>query len=258
VQTDDSLLTGHYAQKQIFSPSRLVAWSHRQRFRTARTLVAPFAGRPLLDYGCGDGTFLAIVHDLFPEALGVDAAKDQVADCARRFAQVAGLSFAPPDRLSSAAGRGHFGVVVCMEVLEHCPDDSQNRVLDDIAGAAAPQALVLFSVPIEIGPALVAKQSARALVALRGLSEYASRERYRPGEMARMVFARADTAIPREEYVVERDEAVMRYTGHKGFNWRTLQRSIEKRFALDRRLFSPMPYMGPWLNSQVWFVCRNR
>ena len=60
-----------------------------------RQLVAPFAGRRLLDYGCGDGTFLALVQDLFPEALGVDVAADQVADCARRFAGSPGITFLP-------------------------------------------------------------------------------------------------------------------------------------------------------------------
>jgi hypothetical protein len=110
-------------------------------------------------------------------------------------------------------------------------------------------------VPIEIGLPLVAKQGARALVALGGLSEYATRERYRPAELARMLFARAGTAFPREEYG---GESGSRFTGHKGFNWRRLQQLIEERFEVERRLFSPLPLLGAWLNSQVWFVCRKR
>jgi len=57
----DLLSRGHYARKQIFSRSRLVAWSHGSRFDLARRLVAPRAGQRLLDYGCGDGTFLGLV-----------------------------------------------------------------------------------------------------------------------------------------------------------------------------------------------------
>ena len=76
---------GHYAKKQLLSPSGLVRWSHGSRFRLARQLVAPFAGRHLLDYGGGDGTFLDQVQDLFPAAVGVDVAADQLVDCVVRF-----------------------------------------------------------------------------------------------------------------------------------------------------------------------------
>jgi 2-polyprenyl-3-methyl-5-hydroxy-6-metoxy-1,4-benzoquinol methylase len=221
----------------------------------ARQLVAPFAGRRLLDYGCGDGTFLALVQDMFPEALGVDVAADQVADCARRFAGAPGIAFLPTSSLDDPRHLNRYDIVVCMEVLEHCPDDIQLSVLDEMLAVTTPGGTVVISVPIEIGPPLAAKQSARALVALGGLSEYASRERYRPGELARMLFAGADTAIPRVEYEAE---AGSRFTGHKGFNWRRLQKTIERRFDVERRLFSPLPVLGAWLNSQVWFVCRKR
>jgi 2-polyprenyl-3-methyl-5-hydroxy-6-metoxy-1,4-benzoquinol methylase len=245
---------GHYAQKQLLSPSGLVRWSHGSRFRLARELVAPFAGQPLLDYGCGDGTFLALVQDLFPTAVGVDVAADQIADCALRFAGAPGIAFFSTDGLNDPRHRDRYEIVVCMEVLEHCPDDVQVTVLDQIFTATAPRGTVVISVPIEIGPPLLAKQSARALVALGGLSEYATRERYQPGELVRMVFAGPETAIPRDEYEGDRGS---RFTGHKGFNWRRLQRTIEQRFDVERRLFSPLPRLGAWLNSQVWFVCRK-
>jgi 2-polyprenyl-3-methyl-5-hydroxy-6-metoxy-1,4-benzoquinol methylase len=250
----NQILPGHYAQKQLLSPSGLVRWSHASRFRLARELVEPFAGRRLLDYGSGDGTFLSLVQDLFPEALGVDIAADQIADCVRRFAGSPGITFLVTDRLNDSLHVNRYQIVVCMETLEHCPDDIQLTVLDHIYRMTSPGGTVVISVPIEIGPPLLAKQGARALVALGGLSEYATRERYQPGELVRMLFAGADTKIPREEY---KSELGSRFTGHKGFNWRRLQRTIERRFAFERRLFSPLPMLGAWLNSQVWFVCRK-
>jgi 2-polyprenyl-3-methyl-5-hydroxy-6-metoxy-1,4-benzoquinol methylase len=245
---------GHYARKQLFSRSGLVRWSHGSRFRLARELVAPFARRRLLDFGCGDGTFLSLVQDLFPEAIGVDAAADQIADCVLRFAGVPGIAFLSAADLDHPRYRNRFDVVTCMEVLEHCPDDVQVTVLDRFLGLLSPRGVVIISVPIEIGPPLVAKQAARALVALGGLSEYATRERYRPGELVRMVCAGARTTIPREEYG---GDAGSRFTGHKGFNWRRLQAVIEPRLVVERRLFSPLPPLGAWLNSQAWFVCRR-
>jgi 2-polyprenyl-3-methyl-5-hydroxy-6-metoxy-1,4-benzoquinol methylase len=244
---------GHYAQKQLLSRSRLVRWSHGGRFAMARSLVAPFAGGKLLDYGCGDGTFLALVHEQFPHGVGVDVAADQISDCQRRFASLPGIAFQTTDRLNNAEHVRRYDVVVCMEVLEHCPDDIQGAVLDQIVNVAAPDGTVVISVPIEIGPPLAAKQAARALMAVTGMSEYAHRERYQPGELVRMVLASEHTAIPRPEY----EGSGTRYTGHKGFNWRRLERSVERRLAIERRVFSPMPMLGSWLNSQVWFVCRT-
>src|SRR5262245_18873980 len=128
-QRSELISSGHYARKQILSRSRLVAWSHGSRFETARRLAAPYAGSRLLDYGCGDGTFLALVHDLFPDAHGVDADSAQIAGCAHRFVSLRGLTFATTRDLSNPEHAGQYDVVVCMEVLEHCPADVQQRVI---------------------------------------------------------------------------------------------------------------------------------
>jgi hypothetical protein len=73
----------------------------------------------------------------------------------------------------------------------------------------------------------------------------------------RMIFAGPATPFAREEYVgADSGGRPSRYTGHKGFNWKKLERAIADRFTIERRLFSPMPLLGSLLNSQVWFVCR--
>jgi 2-polyprenyl-3-methyl-5-hydroxy-6-metoxy-1,4-benzoquinol methylase len=249
---------GHYAQKQLFSRSRLVAWSHASRFEMARQLVAPRAGQRLLDYGCGDGTFVAQVHDLFPSATAVDVSSSQLRDCARRFASLEGLIFAHVDHLDENDAHAAFDVVTCMEVLEHCPDRIQIDVLDRIARVTAVDGLVIISAPIEVGPSLAAKHLARSVVAMRGLTEYTNGERYRMSEFARMLFARRGTAIVRDEQTaIDEEGRVSSFTGHKGFNWRSLEVLIGRRFIIEHRLFTPMRLMGPMLNSQVWFVCRK-
>lgn len=254
----DVLAGGHYARKQIFSRNRLVAWSHTRRFAVARQLVSPYAGRRLLDYGSGDGTFLAMVHDLFPSALGVDIEPAQVRECADRLSSLTGLTFATTDAIGQAHYSGEFQVVTCMEVLEHCPEDVRERVLDDLRRLLAPDGTLIVSVPIETGPSLAGKQAARAFASLTGLREYDRRERYTAREFLEMFFAGPHTAIPRAESTMTlADGRVLRFTGHKGFNWRALERALQTRFVVERRLFSPMPVFGGMLNSQAWFVCRS-
>jgi hypothetical protein len=62
----------HYANKQILSNNQIIAWSHSSRFQTTKKLIESYVGSDskLLDYGCGDGTFLQIVSDVVSEAVG--------------------------------------------------------------------------------------------------------------------------------------------------------------------------------------------
>ncbi len=250
---------GHYARKQIFSRNAIVAWSHRRRFALARELASAGAGGALLDYGCGDGTFVALAHDLFRETVGADIDVEQVRDCRRRLSSIANVQLASIDELRDPADTGHYDAVVCMEVLEHCPVDVQPSVLADLDRLVRPHGVVVISVPIEIGPTLAVKQAVRAAAAAMGLAEYAMRERYRVSEFMRMLLARESSQIERRATVtINAQGDTVRFHGHKGFNWRALARLVDRAFVIERQLYSPVPLTGWWLNSQVWFVCRKR
>src|SRR3954454_6117120 len=93
IDVSDLLASGDYARKQIYCPSRVVAWSHGSRFRLAARLAASASGGRLLDYGCGDGTFMALTHGSFAEAVGADIDVEQLAECRRRLADLSGLMF---------------------------------------------------------------------------------------------------------------------------------------------------------------------
>src|SRR6478672_9294546 len=90
---------GHYARKQIFSRNAIVAWSHRRRFAMARELASAGAGGALLDYGCGDGTFIALAHDLFRETTGTDVDVEQLRDCQQRLGGVDDVRFSSVEEL---------------------------------------------------------------------------------------------------------------------------------------------------------------
>jgi 2-polyprenyl-3-methyl-5-hydroxy-6-metoxy-1,4-benzoquinol methylase len=146
--------------------------------------VAGGAGRRLLDYGCGDGTFVAMVHDGFATACGVDVEPDQIAGCRARLGDLPGVRFAMT-REMGAPETAAWDVVTCMEVLEHCLEPERRRIIAELGRLCAPGGLVVVSVPIETGPSLVGKQLVRAVAGLRGLGDYAHRERYSPIEMLR-------------------------------------------------------------------------
>ncbi|HEX9365881.1 MAG TPA: class I SAM-dependent methyltransferase [Vicinamibacterales bacterium] len=216
--------------------------------------MAAGEGGRLLDYGCGDGTFVAMVHDTFTQSHGVDVEPDQIAGCRERLGDLPGVSFAMTRDLG-ASDAGAWTVVTCMEVLEHCLEPERRRILDELSRLCAPDGRVVVSVPIETGPSLVGKQAVRAIAGLRGLGDYAHRERYSPLEMLR---GAAGLAVPRVVFEGHGATGTFPYYGHKGFEWRDVQREIAERLSIERRTFSPVPWGGSLLNSQVWFICRPR
>ena len=253
----DPLRSGEYARKQLFGRG-LIGWSHARRFGAARRMVQPYAGATLLDYGCGDGTFLALVRDLFPHSVGAEIDQALVEDARRRFGERDGLRFIHTDEVA-ALPDGGFGVVTCMEVLEHCTPEAAEGVIARMRRLVAPDGVVIVSVPVETGAALLVKTAARAVAGLRGVSGYQDREHYTAGELARMVFAGPGTAIHRPVYETRfPNGAPNRYHGHKGFNWRRLAARLQRDFHLRETRFSPVPVLGGLINSQAWFICSPR
>jgi 2-polyprenyl-3-methyl-5-hydroxy-6-metoxy-1,4-benzoquinol methylase len=251
---DELLRDGDYARKQIYCPSRVVRWSHGSRFDVARRLVAPRAGGRLLDYGCGDGTFVAMMHRDFRETVGLDVDPDGVAECRARLGHLSGVRF-DVTRHALRTAPGPWDVITCMEVLEHCIERERRRVLDELASLAGPAGLVVISAPIEVGPSVAAKQLFRALAGLRQLGDYRHRERYTAVEMLRSV---ARMPVSRQAFEGKSADGVYHYYGHKGFDYRDLAAEIHQRFRIRQQLFSPMPWLGALLNSQVFFVCEMR
>lgn len=250
----DPLASGDYARKQIYCPSLVVSWSHGSRFKLAAALAREAGGSRLLDYGCGDGTFLALTREAFPAAVGADVDEQQLADCRSRFAAVPGVTFVHTSALDGPEHAGAYDTVMCMEVLEHCPEAERVRVLDVLRRLAAAGGRIVISVPIEIGPALLGKQLFRAVAAWRGHGDYRYRETYTPRELLAAALARPN--LTRARYRVEKNGQPFDYCGHKGFDWRHLEREIRDRLVVERRLFTPIRALGPLANSQAWFVCR--
>src|SRR5262249_14491477 len=152
---------------------------------------------------------------------GTDIDASQLAECRRRLGHLTGVTFVEASSLAGSVHADGYDVVTCMEVLEHCTDPERVRVLDELRRRTLPTGLIVISVPIEIGPALVGKQFFRAVAAWRGHGDYRHRETYSPGELLAAALARRNLA--RAEYSVDTPQGPLQYCGHKGFDWRVLE-----------------------------------
>jgi SAM-dependent methyltransferase len=248
-----SVQGGHYYKAQIGNKSRVIAWSHSSRFTTALRLIDQ-PGCNLLDYGCGDGTFLAMAADHVAIGHGVDVNVNQVDDCRSRLAGLDKLTFSVPEGLAGREYDGGFDIITCMETLEHVPEPVVDAVLTDLRRLVAPDGRVIISVPVEIGPSFILKQTIRALARQRGNSSYHLTERYGAWDAARMLFAGRQTVVPRRAFNVDGTEF---YT-HFGFNWRRMRDWVSQYLRVERTLFTPVGGFGGLVGSQAYFVCRSR
>ena len=252
---NSAIRAGSYAQKQIFSRDSLVAWSHRRRFDTALRLARGFQGRRVLDFGSGDGTFLAMLMmsaEAPAEGVGVDSSAHAVDDCRARYRAESRLSFAHVRELDSGAHLHRYDAVFCMEVLEHVVDWAP--VLASLSRLLALDGRLIISVPVEIGIPVMVKQTARRVAGWRGIGHYPGTTSYSWAELLSAVFAGPRQHVVRPVF----NKPDGQTHDHKGFNWKVLLEWLKGPFEVDRVLSSPVPMLGPSLATQVWFVARPR
>ena len=267
----DAVRSGHYAKKQIHSRSALISWSHRGRFATGLRLAREVGGARVLDYGCGDGTFLAMLLGSDPAtgrikalsrpgvgsdhirlAVGAELHRSMVDDCRKRFEGHATLRFDLVDDLKRPDVQGSFDTIFCMEVFEHVVDPAP--ILDRVHRLLAPGGALVISVPIETGLPVIVKQVVRRAAGWRGIGHYPGTTGYTPMELVRSVFAGSSPHIQRPVFSHQDGS---QFHDHKGFNWRVLRTLIAERFDLVQQTTSPVGVLGPHLGTQRWFIARK-
>ena len=249
---DSVIRQGHYASKQIFSKAGIISWSHRRRFQIGLQLGRQFAGQRVMDYGCGDGTFLAMLlaSGAAPAmAVGSELQRSTVEECQSRLGTPS-LRFVLVDDLEDT---GTFEGVFCMEVLEHVVEP--DAILERLERRLAPNGKLLISVPVETGLPLLLKQTVRRLAGWFHIGDYPGIHTYKTAEIIAGVFAGSRQHIQRP---IDSIEWGLTFPDHKGFNWRAFRGILEQRFEIDRIIGSPISWLPPQFGSQVWFVMRKK
>ena len=251
----DAVSGGHYAEKQLLSRDKLVAWSHARRFETALTIARSFSGKRLLDYGSGDGTFLALamMADAPPAAaVGAELLDHVIADCRERYGADLRMSFVKVTSLDAPEHARRYDAVFCMEVFEHVVDWEPE--LARIARLLAPGGTLVVSVPVETGVAVIVKQIVRTIAGWRKIGHYPGTTPYTWRELASAVIAGPTQHVKRPVF----DFGDGPFHDHKGFNWRVLRERLSRQFDVTRVVASPVAWLGPGLATQVWFICQAR
>ncbi len=246
-----------YTDRLFKEGSALTRFSHYARAEKTLALIQA-SGKTtfnnVLDYGCADGWFLKLLYDngMSKQGVGVDINDEDLAKSCTLFAGIPSFQFIKTDEISPDL-YGKFDLAVCLETLEHVADSK--LALEHLHRLCTPDATVLFSVPIEVGPSLLMKMLGRYITGLRDKTyrffnseePYSFREAFEAGILWRTNNLQCSHNI-----------ADVRYRGHKGFDYRNLLSHITARFEILTTDFSPFPLTKQWLNSTIYWRCKPR
>jgi len=239
-----------YSERLLEHGSFLTRLAHKGRYGRTLDLVSDVQGAIAIDFGCGDAMILRRAYDrgIVRGGYGIDNDPAMRESAAGTFAGIDGFLFVDPGTLAETVAPGSCDLAICTEALEHIPNPT--AILDAICRYCRPGAHVLITVPIEIGPSLVGKQVGRYLAGLRrpyGHESYNYRELF---SAAVLWNARGFDSSHTQPDATR--------TGHKGFDFREVERELRSRMDIERTMYSPLPLTGPLLNSTVMWRCRTR
>ncbi len=237
-----------YTQRLMRGGSFMTRFAHATRFQTTLDLISGKQYDFVLDYGCADGWFLKLAYQqgLATAGAGVDIVESDLERCRREFEGVSGFAFMHPHAVPDTL-RGKCDLAVCTETLEHVAHIDQT--LEDIRSLCRHDAVILLSVPIEVGWSLLLKQIGRGLAHAKNPQYEYERYTFRELMQAALFWNVSNFDSSHRRPNVD-------YRGHKGFDFRTLERRIRQVFSIERTTFSPFPLSRHWLNSTVYWICR--
>jgi cyclopropane fatty-acyl-phospholipid synthase-like methyltransferase len=224
-----------YEKQTVDNPNPIARFAHRSRMRRSRRLVMPFlkGSARLLDYGCGQGRFL---HDLANEINGQQSQVTLRGYDPYQSAQFDGYRItSDPAEIAPAS----VDILTSLEVCEHLTGPETDEFVEFAVKVLPREGRLLVSVPIEIGPSVLAKEASRSIL-----------HRRRPDLSASELFRAAFVGTPPRRAEDVKDS-------HRGYDWRVTHRRLLENFSCDHIEFSPLPFNSWYGQSQVIMLFRK-
>lgn len=233
-----------YERKQNFNP--LVRWLHSFRYKVILEVFADLEreldGRAIrvLEIGSAEGKLFDLVNQRFRiDYTGIEVRYGLAEVSRKRYGDLANFrvivgSAADPKVFVDV---GRPDIVVALETLEHIPEHHVVRIVEGIA-ALQPRILAC-SVPVEVGPAIWAKNVGSWLVGYMRHREYRWAETFWAG-------------------LYQLDRLPPHSLGHRGFDWRWLAHTIRHNLEIVRIRRFPSPFLPASCSTSVFFLARPR
>ena len=227
-----------YEQQTLDHPNPIARFAHRTRFaRSMETVAGWLATRPgqqrLLDYGCGQGRFLHELNRRMSEAervrvslMGYDPYMAAKYPAYRVVASAAEVPFSSVD------------ILTCLEVCEHLDEKETYTFFGFVHEKVANGGLLLVTVPIMMGPALLPKEFVRAFLF----------RRWPDTSLLHIFLAALFGFVPPRATNIK--------GSHRGYDWRITRDRLRDEFGNVEVDFSPFRWLGWYGNSQAFMKVR--
>lgn len=222
-----------YEKQTLDHPNPIARFAHRARFAYSKSIVYKFLqeGSTLVDYGCGQGRFL---HDINNELkhkkcylYGYDP---YMASKFNGYEIVSNVDQILNDTVD---------IMTCLEVCEHLDDKETHEFINFAYEKLVEGGMLLVTVPIMIGPAVLIKEFSRSIL-FRRMPDMSFNE----------LFLSSLLGI-----VPSRAEDIK--NSHKGYDWRVTLQALKDKFIVEKIDFSPIKFFGWYGNSQAIMLFRK-
>lgn len=230
-------VTTGYEGNQSFNA--VTAWLHSLRYKNILDVFSRFVPKgtdpiKVVEIGCAEAKLFSILDRRFPiEYLGIDADSRSVSVARDRYDKRRNFDVVHESAVQALDCVLCPDVIVALETLEHIPEREVVRIVEKI-GQVKP-ALFICSFPVEIGPAIWAKNIGSWLSGYMRHREYTWPETFWAG-LYRM------------------DRLPAHATGHKGFDWRWLVQTIRHNMQIQETRRFPFRFLPAAFSSSVFLV----
>ncbi|MGZ3713285.1 MAG: class I SAM-dependent methyltransferase [Bdellovibrionota bacterium] len=135
------MLNGHAVQR---------FW-HREKFMEVAKLVKNAGAKTVLDFGCGPGSFLAVLGETVPgvQAIGVDIASPQIDFAGKNIASKfpGNIKFQLLNGEKLPYADASFDAVTCIEVIEHIHPFLAAKILAEARRVLKPDGIFVLTTP---------------------------------------------------------------------------------------------------------------
>lgn len=236
-------LAAAYERTQNFNA--VTRWLHGRRYSQSLSVVAELAQgleRPIriLEIGCGQAKLFGELNQRFDvQYTGIDVHPAFVEAARRRFGHLKNFQVEarPAQDADPLQAIEPPDAIFALETFEHIAKPDVAPIVEAMA-RLKPRRFVC-SVPVEVGPALLAKNLGSWLMGYERHREYSWRETWAAA--------------------CYRLEALPPHCGgHKGFDWRWLAETIRRNFASVEHRHLPLRFLPAAFSTSVYLIARRR
>lgn len=227
-----------YLDRNYNSKNPLRRFAHRTRFKKSIQSIESNSEYSLMDFGCGDGTFMNQLNlrSSSVKLVGFEPIMDSIEGNQIEIYKNW------EDIISKSKTIEGFDYVTCFEVLEHFSPENQLEALKKMNSVLKKDGKVIISVPIEKGfPALV-KNLIRRVNLPQSVHIFSYKNIWNSFLSRSLLHLRQDPG----------------YMSHMGFYFTDLEDEIGKLFKQEKKSFSPFGGPSHHFNSQVFFTLTKK